>query len=244
MNEIITATFLGLGTLAVQADLARGVVYHDQNRNGQRDQGEPGVSGVQVSNQLEISTTDEEGRWELPSDEDVTFFVIKPRDWMTPVNAHQLPRFFYTHKPAGSPDQSFPGIAPTGPLPSSIDFPLIQAQEPEKFEAVFFGDPQPRNVREVEYIGHDVVEELIGTSAKFGVTLGDIVFDDLAVLATDGDPYELIDYYEWNNDGVLDGNQLFSIIRKQVMLNSDQTPEYGNIRKAGHDGGDFIFVSE
>ena len=139
MSEIITAAFLGLGTLAVQADLARGVVYHDQNRNGKRDQGEPGVSGVQVSNQLEISTTDEEGRWELPSDEDVTFFVIKPRDWMTPVNGHQLPRFFYTHKPAGSPDQSFPGIAPTGPLSSSIDFPLIQAQEPEKFEAVFFG---------------------------------------------------------------------------------------------------------
>ena len=47
-----------------------------------------------------------------------------------------------------------------------------------------------------------------------------------------------------DNDGVLDGNQLFSIVRKQVMLNSDQTPEYGDIRKAGHDGGDFIFVSK
>jgi len=47
-----------------------------------------------------------------------------------------------------------------------------------------------------------------------------------------------------DNDGVLDGNQLFSIIRKQVMLNSDQTPEYGNIRKAGHDGGDFLFVRQ
>ena len=47
-----------------------------------------------------------------------------------------------------------------------------------------------------------------------------------------------------NNDGVLDGNQLFSIIRKQVMLNSDQTPEYGDIRKAGHDGGDFLFVRQ
>ena len=47
-----------------------------------------------------------------------------------------------------------------------------------------------------------------------------------------------------NNNGVLDGNQLFSIIRKQVMLNSDQTPEYGDIRKAGHDGGDFIFVKK
>ena len=31
------------------------------------------------------------------------------------------------------------------------------------------------------YIGHDVVEELIGTQAKFGVTLGDIVFDDLGM---------------------------------------------------------------
>jgi hypothetical protein len=214
MSEIITATFLGLGTLVVQADLARGVVYHDQNRNGQRDQGEPGVSGIQVSNQLEISTTDEEGRWELPSDEDVTFFVIKPRDWMTPVNAHQLPRFFYTHKPAGSPDQSFPGIAPTGPLPASIDFPLIQAQEPEKFEAVFFGDPQPRNVREVEYIGHDVVEELIGTSAKFGVTLGDIVFDDLAVfeplnatIALIGIPwYNVIGNHDINYDSAEDAD--------------------------------------
>jgi hypothetical protein len=26
------------------------------------------------------------------------------------------------------------------------------------------------------------------------------------------------------------------------MLASDQTPEYANIRKAGHDGGDFLFV--
>jgi len=26
------------------------------------------------------------------------------------------------------------------------------------------------------------------------------------------------------------------------MVNSDQTPEYGDIRKAGHDGGDFLFV--
>ena len=30
------------------------------------------------------------------------------------------------------------------------------------------------------------------------------VFDDLAILATDGDPYELIDYYTWNDDGVLE----------------------------------------
>jgi hypothetical protein len=31
-------------------------------------------------------------------------------------------------------------------------------------------------------------------------------------------------------------------IRRPVMLAADQTPEYADIRKAGHDGGDFLFV--
>ena len=44
------------------------------------------------------------------------------------------------------------------------------------------------------------------------------------------------------NKGALDGTQLFSLIRRPVMLNSDQTPEYSDIRKAGHDGGDFLFI--
>ena len=44
------------------------------------------------------------------------------------------------------------------------------------------------------------------------------------------------------NDGVLDASQLFSQLRPKVMVNSPQTPEYGNIHQAGHDGGDFLFV--
>ena len=44
------------------------------------------------------------------------------------------------------------------------------------------------------------------------------------------------------NTGVLDGTGLFSRIRRPVMLDSDQTPEYADIRKAGHEGGDFLFV--
>jgi len=27
-----------------------------------------------------------------------------------------------------------------------------------------------------------------------------------------------------------------------VAVNSDQIPEYADLRKAGHDGGDFLFV--
>jgi hypothetical protein len=44
------------------------------------------------------------------------------------------------------------------------------------------------------------------------------------------------------NEGVLDGNTVFNAIRRPVMLNSDQTPQFSDIRKAGHDGGDFLFV--
>ena len=47
------------------------------------------------------------------------------------------------------------------------------------------------------------------------------------------------------NSGVMNGSELFIKIRKQVMQNTkDQTPEYGDIRKAGHDGGDFLFVRQ
>jgi tetratricopeptide (TPR) repeat protein len=46
----------------------------------------------------------------------------------------------------------------------------------------------------------------------------------------------------FDNDSVIDSTLLFSKIRRPVMVNSDQTPEYADIRKAGHEGGDFFFV--
>jgi ankyrin repeat protein len=51
----------------------------------------------------------------------------------------------------------------------------------------------------------------------------------------------LIEILEENKD-IIDGSELFSKIRRPVMVNSDQAPEYADIRKAGHDGGDFLFV--
>jgi hypothetical protein len=44
------------------------------------------------------------------------------------------------------------------------------------------------------------------------------------------------------NQGVIDGQALFGAIRRPIMLAADQTPEYGDIRKTGHDGGDFLFA--
>ena len=45
-----------------------------------------------------------------------------------------------------------------------------------------------------------------------------------------------------SNTGVVDMSQVFSTMRRQVILNAQQTPQYGDIRQTGHDGGDFIFV--
>ena len=162
---------------------ATGFVFHDLNNNGQRDEGEPGLPGVRVSNQVDIVQTDKAGRWRLPVTDDTTLFVIKPRNWMTPVDpVLQLPRFYYTHKPAGSPTYLLhAGCAPTGPLPRSIDFPLTQQVEPDRYEAILFGDTQSRDDLEISYLAEDIIPELMGTSAAFGVTLGDIVFDDLSI---------------------------------------------------------------
>ena len=44
------------------------------------------------------------------------------------------------------------------------------------------------------------------------------------------------------NKGVLDGQALFDKIKRPIVVNADQTPQYSDIRRAGHDGGDFIFV--
>ena len=44
------------------------------------------------------------------------------------------------------------------------------------------------------------------------------------------------------NRSVIDGTSMFTQLRRSVMLSADQTPEYSDARKAGHDGGDFLFV--
>ena len=192
---------------------ATGTVFHDQNRNGSRDDGEPGLEGIAVSNQKEVVQTDAEGRWELPHDDDTIFFVIKPRGWTPPLNADKTPRFYYVHKPAGSPENlRHKGVAPTGDLPTSIDFALTKQDEPDKFKAIFFGEPQPSTIEQVDHIAHDVIAELIGTDAKFGVTLGDIMFDRLelftpsnANLALIGIPwYNVIGNHDLNMDSETD----------------------------------------
>lgn len=158
---------------------ATGYVYYDRNENGIMEDGEEGLSGVCVSNGIDVVQTDSDGKWKLPVSDDTGIFLIKPAKYSVPVNYEMVPQYFYLHKPNGSPPLEKEGVQPTGDLPNSINFPLVAENEPEKFSALFFGDTQASSPEEVNYINHDIVEELIGTNAKFGVTLGDIVGHDL-----------------------------------------------------------------
>ena len=69
-----------------------------------------------------------------------------------------------------------------------------------------FTDPQPESDVEVDFIREDVIEALAGTKARFGITSGDIMFDDLslydrynAIIGTIGLPW-------WNIGGNHDLN--------------------------------------
>ena len=45
-----------------------------------------------------------------------------------------------------------------------------------------------------------------------------------------------------SNDSVLDAATMFTRIKRKVLLEADQTPQFSDVRSAGHDGGDFLFV--
>jgi hypothetical protein len=187
-----------------------GVVFEDRSGAGTRQDGDPGVADVLVSNGKDVAITDDAGRYVLPLPDEATIFVIKPSGYMPPVDpGSMLPRFYVHHQPKGSPDSlglAFQGIPPTPPLPASLDFPLRRRDEPRAFEVVLFTDPQPESAAEVDFIREDVVDALIGTKAKFGITAGDIMFDDLSlyerynkIIATIGLPW-------WNVAGNHDLN--------------------------------------
>ena len=74
--------------------------------------------------------TDVRGRWHLPAGPDDTIFVIKPRNWISPLDENGLPQFFYVHNPDGSPQGlKYPGVQPTPVDPGAINFPLHRHPE-------------------------------------------------------------------------------------------------------------------
>src|SRR5687767_1380341 len=70
-----------------------GFVFEDTNRDGVRQEGEPGIANVAVSNGLEIVSTAPDGSYAVPVFTQLggtTVFVTKPATYEVPVDAQNI----------------------------------------------------------------------------------------------------------------------------------------------------------
>ncbi|MDP4021236.1 calcineurin-like phosphoesterase family protein [Methylobacterium sp. NEAU 140] len=142
------------------------------------------LPGALVSNGREVVRTDAGGRYRLPMPGDGAVFVIKPRGYALPRDADNLPRYGYIHQPEGTPAAlglRYRGLAPTGPLPAAIDFTLTRSEEPDDFDVLLFTDPQPESRHELGHVRDTAVARAMAIPAAFGITTGDVLFDDLSL---------------------------------------------------------------
>ena len=173
-----------------------GVVFDDLDGNGQRGAGEPGVAGVAVSDGSRLVRTDSDGAFRLVAEPGSTVFVIKPAGWRTGSGGDGLPAFWRNQPSTNPPALKFGGMS--GATGACSDFALRRdPRPPGTLRALVFGDPQPRTATEVGYYERSIVEGVLrrqaagagpshdgaGRRADLGLTLGDVVDDDLSLYA-------------------------------------------------------------
>jgi hypothetical protein len=168
------------------ASVLTGTVFVDRDRDSSSDAGERGLGGVVVSNGRDVVTTDAQGRYELPVYDNMTVFITQPAGYQVPVDESNVAQFHYNHLPEGSPDLRYGGIAPTGPVPAAVNFPVVKTPltQWQKQQCVIAGDLQTYNKTEVGYARKGAISDLAqrddyqGCGALF---IGDVVGDDLSL---------------------------------------------------------------
>ncbi|UYW01005.1 calcineurin-like phosphoesterase family protein [Flavobacterium agricola] len=181
IKTLLLATMLGSVSMTFAQHKVSGTVYADLNKNGKKDGKEKGIANVQISNGTEVVSTDKNGNYSIFVPEDATLFVIKPSGYQIPLDQYNLPKFYYTNKPNGSPKLKYGGVKPTGKLPKKINFGLYPAEESEQFTSFVFGDPQTYTQEEVQFFIDGIIKDVDANQAIFGISLGDLVGDDLVL---------------------------------------------------------------
>lgn len=182
-------------------DAAAGHVFHDLNQDGVRQDGEPGVADVLVSNGRDVVATDAEGAYSLPARADMAVFVVQPTGWRVPTDANWVPQFAYQHKPAGSPKPlRFGGLAPTGPLPAGINFPLSPSPVGDDFTCAVLGDVQTYANREISFMRDSVVDDIVDRgpgAVDCLVAVGDVLGDDLGLIPRVAEVWSAVAAPQW-----------------------------------------------
>lgn len=171
-----------------------GTVFEDINRNGVQDDNEPGVADVMVSDGTHVVLTADDGSYVLPAPtveyEQSGFAVMMtvPDGYSAPLSSTNIPQFFYIHKPWGTPNNlrgepfRYGGLAPTGPLPEQINFPLTKTEPKPQFKFIVSGDPQTYSNTEIGYLRDTVIKEIIEMDDLEGILFeGDIMGDELSL---------------------------------------------------------------
>lgn len=215
---------LGTGTALANCDFSpesaetiRGSVYIETNNNNRRDRVEAGIAGVSVSNGCEVVQTDAGGNYRISIHPTQILFVSKPSGYDVPVDENNVPQFFYRHYPEGTPTEisgtsvawQWPVIEATGPLPSFINFGLIEREtNDDEFSAHGFADTQARFDLGQDMLREDLINPLIGNpyEVDFGITVGDVVYDNLALYGRHKEMMGLMDIPQWYLPGNHDIN--------------------------------------
>lgn len=186
MFRLLSILLLGLLSTPAMALLPpcnSGRVWEDRNGNGRFDEGEIPLSGIRLSDGVDITLTDEEGWYHFPVVDGRTVFVIKPPGYDFPAHANGLPDFWRHVRTEPGPELRFGGIA--AEFPACRDFgllPRVDETGANALEMLIFADPQTSSMREVDFYRRDIVKPLVGRhGARLGTTLGDITNDDLSL---------------------------------------------------------------
>ena len=163
--------------------IVEGTVFVDADGDQVFGGDETPLPGVKVSNGRQIAITGDDGKYRLGVRAGDTLFVIKPPQHDLPRLGSGLPSFHRHEFPAGSPVLKYGGIP--GTRIASGDFPLLSRSVELRapvLDVLVFGDPQPKRREDVEHFRRDIVEPLVAApDAQVGLSLGDIVDDDLSL---------------------------------------------------------------
>ncbi|MDT0595408.1 calcineurin-like phosphoesterase family protein [Glaciecola petra] len=188
---------------ANSSQLVKGRVFHDENGNGVFDIGEPGIADVAVSNGIHVALSDKDGRYSLAEREDMSVFVVQPTGWRVPTNQDYVPQFAYQHKPKGSPKAlRFGGLAPTGSLPSEINFPLKPVHSND-FNCAILGDTQTYANQDISFFRDSTVDDLLDRGHQLDciIAVGDVMGDDLGLIPRMADILGTLKAPQWWTHG-------------------------------------------
>lgn len=158
-------------------------VFRDDNRNGSRDAGEPGLPGVAVSDGERLVRSAPDGRYVLAARPGKTLFVIKPANYDLPRRADGLPDSF-SNQASTLAGLRFGGVPASDDACRSFALWPRQSDAGAPLSVLLFGDPQPKSAIDVDYYRRDIIEPLQGrVQARLAISLGDIVHDDLSLFA-------------------------------------------------------------